>query len=61
MNITVDVQDDQLRVIGVEQPQAVDIKTFPSRFPTDMQSLAMVLLTQAEGSSIITEMCLKVA
>ena len=28
MNITVDVQDDQLRVIGVEQPQAVDIKTF---------------------------------
>ena len=56
MNITVDVQDDQLRVIGVEQPQAVDIKTFPyPGFPTDMQSLAMVLLTQAEGSSIITE------
>ena len=56
MNITGEVQDDQLRVIGGEQPQAVDIKTFPfPGFPTDMQALAMVLLTQAEGSSIITE------
>lgn len=56
MNITVDVHDDQLRVRGVAQPQAVDLKTFPyPGFPTDMQSLAMVLLTQAEGSSVITE------
>jgi UDP-N-acetylglucosamine 1-carboxyvinyltransferase len=34
----------------------VDIKTFPyPGFPTDLQSLAMVLLTQAQGSSMITE------
>ncbi|HZK25543.1 MAG TPA: UDP-N-acetylglucosamine 1-carboxyvinyltransferase [Oscillospiraceae bacterium] len=56
MNITVEVRDDQLRVIGATRPQAVDLKTFPyPGFPTDMQSLVMVLLTQAEGSSIITE------
>lgn len=56
MGVTVDVTDDQIRVIGRSLPQAVDIKTFPyPGFPTDLQSLAMVLLTQANGSSIITE------
>ncbi|MBS4030398.1 MAG: UDP-N-acetylglucosamine 1-carboxyvinyltransferase [Clostridiales bacterium] len=56
MGVTVDVADDQVRVIGCHLPQAVDIKTFPyPGFPTDLQSLAMVLLTQANGSSIITE------
>ena len=52
----IDVMDDKLRVLGNPFPRAVDIKTFPyPGFPTDMQSLAMVLLTQAEGTSIITE------
>ena len=56
MGVTVDVADDQVRVIGHHLPKAVDIKTFPyPGFPTDLQSLAMVLLTQANGSSIITE------
>ncbi|NLZ39569.1 MAG: UDP-N-acetylglucosamine 1-carboxyvinyltransferase [Firmicutes bacterium] len=56
MGITVEVGDDRLRVLGNTTPQAVDIKTFPyPGFPTDMQSLVMVLLTQAQGSSIITE------
>lgn len=56
MGITVDVGDDQVRVIGTSAPRAVDIKTFPyPGFPTDMQSLVMVLLTQARGSSVITE------
>ncbi|NLZ93051.1 MAG: UDP-N-acetylglucosamine 1-carboxyvinyltransferase [Firmicutes bacterium] len=56
MGIAVEVGDDKLRVIGNTTPLAVDIKTFPyPGFPTDMQSLAMVLLTQAQGSSVITE------
>jgi UDP-N-acetylglucosamine 1-carboxyvinyltransferase len=56
MGVTVDVGDDQIRVVTKEHPQAVDIKTFPyPGFPTDLQSLAMVLLTRANGSSLITE------
>jgi UDP-N-acetylglucosamine 1-carboxyvinyltransferase len=56
MDVTVEVYDDKIRVIGHPTPQAVDIKTFPyPGFPTDLQSLAMVLLTRAHGSSVITE------
>lgn len=56
MDVVVDVADDRIRIIGCPEPQAVDIKTFPyPGFPTDLQSLAMVLLTQANGSSVITE------
>ncbi|MCR3920972.1 MAG: UDP-N-acetylglucosamine 1-carboxyvinyltransferase [Firmicutes bacterium] len=56
MGMAVDVADDQLHVVGTSNAQPVDIKTFPyPGFPTDMQSLAMVLLTQATGSSVITE------
>ncbi len=56
IGMTVDVFDDQIRVIGNCEPRAVNIKTFPyPGFPTDLQSLAMVLLTQAKGSSVISE------
>ncbi len=56
MGITVEVADDQIRVVGQCPPQAVDVKTFPyPGFPTDLQSLIMVLLTKARGCSIITE------
>lgn len=56
MGMIVDVFDDQIRVIGNRMPRAVNIKTFPyPGFPTDLQSLAMVLLTQANGNSILTE------
>ncbi|MBT9167188.1 MAG: UDP-N-acetylglucosamine 1-carboxyvinyltransferase 2 [Syntrophomonadaceae bacterium] len=56
MGMTVDVFDDQIRVIGNCEPRAVNIKTFPyPGFPTDLQPLAMVLLTQAKGSSVISE------
>ncbi|MBS4021152.1 MAG: UDP-N-acetylglucosamine 1-carboxyvinyltransferase [Dethiobacter sp.] len=56
MGVTVDVADDEIRVIASDLPQAVDIKTFPyPGFPTDLQSQAMVLMTRASGSSIITE------
>lgn len=56
MGVTVEVAGDSLRVSVRETPRAIDIKTFPyPGFPTDLQSLAMVLLTRAEGNSIITE------
>jgi UDP-N-acetylglucosamine 1-carboxyvinyltransferase len=56
MGISVEVADDQVRVVSQGPPQAVDVKTFPyPGFPTDLQSLIMVLLTRAKGSSVITE------
>jgi len=45
-----------LRVVGSEEIKAQDIVTAPyPGFPTDMQAQFMVLMTQANGTSIITE------
>lgn len=45
-----------LRVVGSAEVRAQDITTSPyPGFPTDMQAQFMVLLTQAAGTSIITE------
>jgi UDP-N-acetylglucosamine 1-carboxyvinyltransferase len=45
-----------LRVAGGGEIKAQDITTSPyPGFPTDMQAQFMVLMTQAEGTSIITE------
>ncbi len=45
-----------LRVIGSREIRAQDITTSPyPGFPTDMQAQFTVLMTQAEGTSIITE------
>jgi UDP-N-acetylglucosamine 1-carboxyvinyltransferase len=45
-----------LRVIGSDVIRAQDITTSPyPGFPTDMQAQFMVMMTQAEGTSIITE------
>jgi UDP-N-acetylglucosamine 1-carboxyvinyltransferase len=45
-----------LRVVGSREVRAQDITTSPyPGFPTDMQAQFMVLLTQAAGTSIITE------
>jgi UDP-N-acetylglucosamine 1-carboxyvinyltransferase len=45
-----------LRVVGSAEVRAQDITTSPHPgFPTDMQAQFMVLLTQAAGTSIITE------
>jgi len=56
MRISVEVSGDRVRVSGRVAPRAVDLKTFPyPGFPTDLQSLAMTLLTSAQGSSVITE------
>lgn len=45
-----------LKVIGSEQIRAQDVTTSPyPGFPTDMQAQFIVLMTQADGTSIITE------
>jgi UDP-N-acetylglucosamine 1-carboxyvinyltransferase len=47
---------DALRVVGRSEVRPQDITTSPyPGFPTDMQAQFMVLLTQAAGTSIITE------
>jgi UDP-N-acetylglucosamine 1-carboxyvinyltransferase len=48
--------ENALRVAGSREVKAQDITTSPyPGFPTDMQAQFMVLLTQAAGTSIITE------
>jgi UDP-N-acetylglucosamine 1-carboxyvinyltransferase len=50
------VNDHSLRIIGSDEIRAQDITTSPyPGFPTDMQAQFMVMMTQAEGTSIITE------
>jgi UDP-N-acetylglucosamine 1-carboxyvinyltransferase len=45
-----------MRVIGDGRPRPVDVKTAPHPgFPTDMQAQYMALMTQATGTSTITE------
>ena len=48
--------ENALRIAGGREVKAQDITTSPyPGFPTDMQAQFMVLLTQAAGTSIITE------
>jgi UDP-N-acetylglucosamine 1-carboxyvinyltransferase len=50
------INDHSLRVTGSNAIRAQDITTSPyPGFPTDMQAQFMVMMTQAEGTSIITE------
>ena len=50
------INDHSLRVTGSDAIRAQDITTSPyPGFPTDMQAQFMVMMTQAEGTSIITE------
>jgi UDP-N-acetylglucosamine 1-carboxyvinyltransferase len=56
MGITIQEEEDGVRVIGTDRLKAVDIKTMPHPgFPTDMQSQMMALLLRANGTSMITE------
>ncbi|MEH6955535.1 UDP-N-acetylglucosamine 1-carboxyvinyltransferase [Neobacillus drentensis] len=56
MGITIEEEEDGVRVIGTDRLKAVDIKTMPHPgFPTDMQSQMMALLLRANGTSMITE------
>jgi UDP-N-acetylglucosamine 1-carboxyvinyltransferase len=56
MGVTVEEGDDTLRVTCQRRPKHVNIKTLPyPGFPTDLQQPATVLLSTAEGASIIVE------
>ena len=52
----IQVDHDSIRICGASEPKAVDITTreYPG-FPTDMQAQYMALMTQASGTSLITE------
>ncbi|WP_019121054.1 UDP-N-acetylglucosamine 1-carboxyvinyltransferase [Brevibacillus massiliensis] len=56
IGVVIEDGDDNIRVIGQEKYQAVDVKTNPyPGFPTDLQQPMTTLLTQVKGSSIITD------
>jgi UDP-N-acetylglucosamine 1-carboxyvinyltransferase len=53
---TISGEDGGLRVKGPRTLKPVDVKTLPHPgFPTDMQAQLMVLMTVADGASVITE------
>lgn len=46
----------EIRVRGARRSKAADVSTLPyPGFPTDLQPLAVALLTRADGTSIVTE------
>ncbi|MGD7043004.1 UDP-N-acetylglucosamine 1-carboxyvinyltransferase [Jeotgalibacillus proteolyticus] len=56
MGVSVEEEDEGLRVIGQPNLRSVDIKTMPHPgFPTDMQSQMMALMLRAQGTGMITE------
>jgi len=56
MGITIEEEENGIRVVGNDIIKAVDIKTLPyPGFPTDLQAQFMALATRAKGTSIITE------
>ncbi|MBP2001810.1 UDP-N-acetylglucosamine 1-carboxyvinyltransferase [Paenibacillus shirakamiensis] len=56
MGITIDVQENGVRVTANKPLKSVDVKTLPyPGFPTDMQSQMMALLLKSEGTSVVTE------
>ena len=54
--VRIDISEDRITVTGFERPVAVDAETqeYPG-FATDMQAQYMAFMTQARGTSIITE------
>lgn len=56
MGVTVQPDENGVRVIANRPLKAVDVKTLPyPGFPTDMQSQMMALLLASEGTSVVTE------
>lgn len=56
MNVIIEEEDDSLLVTGTDDYKAVDIKTLPyPGFPTDLQQPITALLTQTQGTSIVTD------
>ncbi|MCA9712347.1 MAG: UDP-N-acetylglucosamine 1-carboxyvinyltransferase, partial [Myxococcales bacterium] len=54
--VACEVEPEGLRVRGPDQLRPIDMTTRPyPGFPTDMQAQLMVLATQAQGQSLITE------
>lgn len=54
--VTCEVEPNGLRVRGPQQLRPIDMTTRPyPGFPTDMQAQLMVLATQAQGQSLLTE------
>ncbi len=56
MGVNVEEFDDSIRVYGDGKYQSTNVKTMPHPgFPTDLQPVMGVLLSLAEGTSIVTE------
>lgn len=56
MGVEVIENDDSIRVIGKDELSAINVKTLPyPGFPTDLQQPMSVLLTKAQGTSVVTE------
>ena len=56
MNVDIEEEIEGVRVSASKELEAVDVKTLPyPGFPTDMQSQMMVLLTQANDTSLVIE------
>ena len=54
--MTIDAFDDRVHIVADRRPRAVDVSTLPyPGFLTDLQPMAMAMVTLAEGMSIITE------
>jgi UDP-N-acetylglucosamine 1-carboxyvinyltransferase len=52
----IDAGPERIRVQGPEKITSVDVKTLPyPGFPTDMQAQFMVLMTVAQGTSLVSE------
>ena len=52
----IDAGGREVRLMMASRPRSIDLVTLPyPGFPTDLQPLMMVLLSQAQGSSILTE------
>jgi UDP-N-acetylglucosamine 1-carboxyvinyltransferase len=56
MGVTVEEDENGLRVTAARPLKSVDVKTLPyPGFPTDMQSQMMALLMVADGTGVVTE------
>jgi UDP-N-acetylglucosamine 1-carboxyvinyltransferase len=56
MGVTIEEDENGIRIIADQPLQAVDVKTLPyPGFPTDMQSQMMALQMVADGTSLMTE------
>ena len=54
--VTIEENDDHIRVSATDRPKAVDLTTLPyPGFPTDLQAQFMAYLATAEGSSVVME------